>query len=101
MISHEYRRNKISPDEPPLQPCLKIYGVRPPAKVGDHQGKTEMGEFSNELRKAHMANIRLEMSQQRLRSNIRAVQEDIDLYLDYLDDKMDLLASALGIQGFK
>jgi len=48
-----------------------------------------------------MANIKLEISQQRLRSDIRVVQEDIDLYLDYLDDKMDLLASALGIQGFK
>ena len=101
MISHEYRRNMISPDEPPLQPHLKIYGVRPPAKAGDHQDKTEMGEFSNELRKAHMDNVRLEMSQQQLKSDIRAVQEDIDLYLDYLDDKKDLLAGALGIQEFK
>ena len=48
-----------------------------------------------------MANIKLEISQQRLRSDIRVVQEDIDLYLDYLDDKMDLLAGALGIQEFK
>ena len=28
VISHDYRRNKISPDEPPLQPCLTIFGVR-------------------------------------------------------------------------
>ena len=49
VISHEYQRNKVSPDEQPLQPRLKIYGVRPPAKAGDHQDKTEMGEFSNEL----------------------------------------------------
>ena len=62
MISHDYRRNKISLDEPPLQPRLKIYGVRTPAKAEDHQGKTEMGEFSHELRGAHMANIRLDMS---------------------------------------
>ena len=48
-----------------------------------------------------MANIKLEISQQRLRSDIRVVQEDIDLYLDYLDDKMDLLASTLVIQGFE
>ena len=48
-----------------------------------------------------MDNVRLEMSQQQLKSDIRAVQEDIDLYLDYLDDKMDLLAGALGIQEFK
>ena len=60
-----------------------------------------MGKFSNELRKAHMDNVRLEMSQQQLKSDIRAVQEDIDLYLNYLDDKMDLLAGALGIQEFK
>ena len=49
VISHEYRCNKKSPDEPPLQPRLKIYGVRPLAKAGDLQDKTEMGEFSNEL----------------------------------------------------
>jgi len=60
-----------------------------------------MGKFSNELRKAHMDNVRLEMSQQQLKSDIRAMQEDINLYLNYLDDKMDLLASALGIQEFK
>ena len=60
-----------------------------------------MGKFSNELRKAHMDNVRLEMSQQQLKSDIRAMQEDIDLYLNYLDDKMDLLAGALGIQEFK
>ena len=101
VISHEYRCNKISLDEPPLQPHLQIFGVRPPAKAEDHQDKTEMGKFSNELRKAHMDNVRLEMSQQQLKSDIRAVQEDIDLYLNYLDDKMDLLAGALGIQEFK
>jgi len=101
MISHEYRRNKISLDEPPLQPRLQIFGVRPPAKAEDHQDKTKMGKFSNELRKAHMDNVRLEMSQQQLKSDIKAVQEDINLYLNYLDDKMDLLAGALGIQEFK
>jgi hypothetical protein len=86
VISHDYRRNKISPDETPLQPRLTIFGVRPPAKAEDHQGKTEMGEFSNEIRKAHMANVRLNTSQQRLRSEIREMQEDLDLYMEYDED---------------
>ena len=101
IISHNYRRNKISPDEPPLQPRLTIFGVRPPAKAEDDQGKTEMGKLSHELRRAHMANVRLDMSQQRLRSEIKDIQEDIDLYLKYLDDKMDRLVSALGIIDFE
>jgi hypothetical protein len=67
VISHDYRRNKISPDELPLQPRLTIFGVRPLAKAKDYQGKTEMGKFSNELTKAHMANARFITSQQRLR----------------------------------
>lgn len=32
IICHDYKREKISPDDPPLQPRLKIWGVRPPAK---------------------------------------------------------------------
>jgi hypothetical protein len=35
VISRNYRREKISPDDPPPTPCLKIRGVRPPAKEGD------------------------------------------------------------------
>ena len=101
IISHNYRRNKISPDEPPLQPRLTIFGVRPPAKAEDYQGKTEMGKFSNELTKAHMANTRLNTSQRRLRTEIREMQEDLDLYMEYLDDKMDRLVKALGIQDFE
>ena len=48
-----------------------------------------------------MANVRLDMSQQRLRSEIKDIQEDIDLYLEYLDDKMDRLVRALGIRDFE
>jgi len=101
VISHKYRRDKISPNEPPLQPRLKIFGVRPPARAEDYQDKSEQGKFSRTLREPHMANARLAMSQQKLRSEIKDLQSDIDLYLDYLDDKMDLLASTLGIQGFE
>ena len=35
VISHEYRREKISPDEPPQQPRLKISGIRLPARKED------------------------------------------------------------------
>lgn len=35
IISHNYRRQKISPDDPPPQPRLKIWGVCPPAKMGE------------------------------------------------------------------
>ena len=48
-----------------------------------------------------MANTRLAMSQQKLRSEIKDMQEDINLYLKYLDDKMDRLVSALGIIDFE
>ena len=101
VISHKYRRDKFSTNEPPLQPRLKIFGVRPPARAEDYQAKSEQGKFSRTLREPHMANARLAMSQQKLRSEIKDLQSDIDLYLDYLDDKMDLLASTLGIQGFE
>jgi hypothetical protein len=101
VISHDYQRNKISPDEPPLQPRIMIFGVRPVAKVEDHQGKTVVGKFSSELTNAHMANARLNTSQQRLRMEIREMQEDLDLYMKFLDDKMDRLVKALGIQDFE
>ena len=48
-----------------------------------------------------MANARLNTSQQRLRAEIREMQEDLDLYMEYLDDKMDRLVKALGIQDFE
>ena len=48
-----------------------------------------------------MANVKLDVSQQRLRSEIKDMQEDLDLYLEYLDDKMDRLVRALGIRDFE
>ena len=101
IISPDYQRNKISPDEPPLQPRLTIFGVRPPARAEDHQDQTEMRKLSNELIKAHMANVRLDTSQQRLRLEIREMQEDLDLYFKFLDERMDRLIEALGIQNFE
>jgi len=62
IISHDYRRSKVSPDEPPLQPRLTIFGVRPPARAEDYQDKSEIRKLSNELTKAHMANVRLDTS---------------------------------------
>ena len=101
IISHEYWRNKISLDEPPLQPGLTIFGVRPPARAEDHQDKTEIRKLSNELTKAHMANVRLDTSQQGLRKEIREMQEDLNLYFKFLDERMDRLVEALGIQDFE
>ena len=101
IISHDYRRNKISPDEPSLQPRLTIFGVRPPARAEDRQDKTEIKKLSNELTKAHMANVRLVTSQQRLRTEIREMQEVLDLYFKFLDERMDRLVEALGIQDFE
>ena len=63
IISHDYRRSKVSPDEPPLQPRLTIFGVRPPARIEDYQDKSEIRKLSNEHTKAHMANVRLDTSQ--------------------------------------
>ena len=80
IIIHDYRRNKISPDELPLQPRLTIFGVRPPARAEDYQDKSEIRKLSNELTKAHMANVKLDTSQQRLREEVREMQEDLDLY---------------------
>ena len=101
IISHDYRRNKISPNEQPLQPGLTIFGVRPPAKAEDHQDKTEMRKLSSELTKAHKTNARLKTSKQRLRTDMGEMQEDLDLYFRILDDKMDHLVKALGIQDFE
>ena len=101
IISHDYWCNKISPDEPPLQPHLTIFGVRPPARAEDYQDKSEIKKLSNELTKAHMANVRLDTSQQRLREEVRELQGDLDLYLEFLDERMDRLAKALGIQDFE
>ena len=98
---HDYRRNKISPDEPPLQPRLTIFGVRPLARPEDYQDKSEIKKLSNELTKAHMANVRLDTSQQRLREEVREVQGDLDLYFKFLDEMMDRLVEALGIQDFE
>ena len=101
IISHDYRRNKISPNEPPLQPRLTIFGVRPPARAEDHQDMTEMRKLSNEFTKAHLANVRLDTSQQRLMTEIKEMQEDLDLYFKFLDERMDRLVEALGIQDFE
>ena len=101
IISHDYRRNKISPDEPPLQPRLTIFGVRPPTRAEDYQDKFEIKKLSNDLTKAHMANVRLDTSQQRLREEVREVQGDLDLYFKFLDEMMDRLVEALGIQDFE
>ena len=101
IISHDYRHNKISPDEPPLQPCLTIFGVRPPARPEDYQDKFEIKKLSNELTKAHMANVRLDTSQQRLREEVREMQGDLNLYFKFLDERMDHLVEALGIQDFE
>ena len=101
IISHDYRRNKISPNEPPLQPRLTIFAVRPPAKAEDQKDKTEMGKLTSELTKAHKTNARLKTSQQRLRTDMGEMQEDLDLYFRILDDKMDHLVKALGIQDFE
>ena len=97
----QHRRNKISPDEPPLQPRLTIFAVRPPARAEDYQDKFEIKKLSNELRKAHMANVRLDTSQQRLREEVREMQWDLDLYFKFLDERMDRLVEALGIQDFE
>ena len=48
-----------------------------------------------------MANVRLDTSQQRLREEVRELQGDLDLYLEFLDERMDRLAKALGIQDFE
>ena len=45
-----------------------------------------------------MANVRLDTSQQRLRKEVREMQGDLDLYFKFLDERMDRLVEALGIQ---
>ena len=75
--------------------------MRPPARAEDYQDKTEIRKLSNELTNTHMANVRLDTSQQRLRTKVREMQEDLDLYFKFLDERMDLLVEALGIQDFE
>ena len=75
--------------------------MRPLARAEEYQDKSEIRKLSNELTKAHMAGIRLDTSQQRLREEVREMQGDLDLYLKCLDERMDCLAKALGIQNFE
>jgi hypothetical protein len=63
--------------------------VRPLARAKDYQDKSKIRKFSNELTKAHMANVRLDTSQQRLSEEVRELQEDLDLYFKFLDERMD------------
>ena len=60
-----------------------------------------MRKLSNELTKAHLDNVRLDTSQQRLRTEIKEMQGDLDLYFKFLDERMDRLVEALGIQDFE
>ena len=60
-----------------------------------------MRKPSNELTKAHLDNVGLDTSQQRLRTEIKEMQEDLDLYFKFLDERMDHLVEALGIQDFE
>ena len=60
-----------------------------------------MRALSNELTKAHMANVRLDTFQQRVREEVRELQGDLDLYFKFLDERMDRLVEALGIQDFE
>ena len=48
-----------------------------------------------------MANVRLDTTQQRLREEVREMQGDLDLYYKFLDETMDRLVEALGIQDFE
>ena len=75
--------------------------MRPPARAEDYQDKTEIRKLSNELTNTHMANVRLDTSQQRLRTEVREMQEDVDLYFKFLDERVDRLIEALGIQYFE
>ena len=67
----------------------------------NYQDKSEKKKLSNELTKAHMSNVRLDTSQQRLREEVREMQGDLDLYFKFLDERMDRLVEALGIQDFE
>ena len=48
-----------------------------------------------------MDNVRLDTSQQRLREEAREMQEDLDLYFKFLDERMGHLVEALRIQDFE
>ena len=75
--------------------------MRPPARAEDYQDKTEIRKLSNELTNTHMANVRLDTSQQRLRTEVREMQEDLDLYFKFLDERVDHLIEALEIQNLE
>ena len=45
-----------------------------------------------------MDNVRLDTSQQRLMEEVREMQGDLNLYFKFLDERMDRLVEALGIQ---
>ena len=95
VISHNYQRDKKSPDDLLPMPRHKILGIRPPAKEGEHQNKSEKKELSL----AVGADARLDISQSRLRSELKDIHKDFSAFQEYFEEKMDTLASALGILG--
>jgi hypothetical protein len=87
VIFHNYRREKISPDDPPPMPCLKIWGVRPPAKEGDKsKGPADSPKvYSKEeliflMRSLQLENKKIGLSLQEQRSVLNEVYEDLGTF---------------------
>ena len=99
VISHNYQRDKISPDDLLPMPRHKILGIRPPAKEGEHQDKSEKKELSLAIGNLQTADTRLDISLSKLRSELKDIHKDFSAFQEYFEEKMDTLASALGILG--
>ena len=61
----------------------------------EHQNKSEKKELSLTVG----TDARLDISQSRLRSELKDIHKDFSAFQEYLEEKMDTLASALGILG--
>ena len=113
VISHEYRREKVSPDDTPQQPRLKIWGVRPPAKKetrpatdGHDEGCPDFppGAFEEEklliqLKELQLKSERMSASMEEKKRDIKALYDSFSFFSENLEARIDFLAGALGSLG--
>ena len=113
VISHKCRREKISPDDPPQQPRLKICGVWPPARKEDCPatarqddkrpdfplGASEEEKLLIQLKDLQLKSERMSTSLEEQKRDIKALHDSFSFFNENLETRIDFLAGAFGSLG--
>ena len=113
VISHEYRREKVSPDDTPQQPCLKIWGVRPPAKKetrpatdGHDEGRPDFPPGASEeeklfiqIKELQLKSEGMSISIEKQKKDIKALYDSFSFLNENLEARIDFLARTFGSLG--